>query len=124
MLTVGDIDNSLFVKFPLATKEKYVGYANEEIRDMAKAEGADPDSIKEPYHYRLERYAINYALNLFGQDHIGSNKGSGFDVYKDLFLRTRLVKQESRSAITKVMFTGEAETVENRAVTSAKLIRS
>ncbi len=125
-LLITEIDNALFNEFPDEVKAKYVGYANEEVVDLAKRKGADPDNILQPLHYKVERFAINVALNLFAQDYVGVNNNAGMggeDVYKDLFLRTRSIIQETKNSLSLIMFTGGEETPENRAVRSTRLHR-
>lgn len=125
-LTVDDVDNVTFNKFPLAKREIYVGYANEEVRDVAIRLGADPEEIAEPLHFKIKRHAINVALNLFAQDHIGVNNDRGSaedDIYDSLFKRTNWIKQKTRNSLSLIMFTGGTETTENRAVMSVRTIR-
>ncbi len=123
-LTINDIDNALFNRLSEEKRLKYVGYANEEIVDLAKAKGADPNNIKQPLHYKIERHAINVALNLFAQDHVGLNNhrgGSDEDVYEEMFKRTNWILQNTKNSLSVVMFTGEEETATNRAVQGVRL---
>jgi hypothetical protein len=126
MLDIVDIDNALFQRFPDTVKQKYVDYANEEIKDLAKRFGVPISDISEPIHFKIKRHAINVALNMFAQDYIGVNSNQGVqgdDIYEELFRRTNYILQTSKNGLSKVMFTGEAETPDNRAVWSIKLTR-
>ena len=126
MITIDDIDNELFVPFPTEVKERYAGYANEEVRDVAIRLGADPTDIAEPLHFKIKRHAVNVALNMFGQDYIGVNNSAGMsgeDVYDDLFKRTNWILQKTRNSLSLIMFTGGTETPLNRAVESVRLHR-
>jgi len=127
MIVVGDIDNAIFGKFPLEIKEKYVGYANEEVRDLAIRFDVDPDAINEPLHYKIQRHAINVALNLFAQDYVDVNSRNGTsnedDVYSELFKRTNYILQKTKNSLSAIMFTGGTETSANRAVRNVRLYR-
>jgi hypothetical protein len=126
MLEIDDMDNGLLARFPDTIRQKYVDYANEEILDLAKRFGVDPTTIQDPIHFKIKRHAINVALNMFAQDYIGVNNNQGVqgeDVYEELFKRTNYILQKSKLGLTKVMFTGEQETPENRAVQSVRIVR-
>ena len=127
MIVASDIDNITFNKFAIEIRDKYVGYANEEVRDLAIRYGADPENIHEPLHFKIERYAINKALNFFAQDYIDVNNENGFqpndDVYQRLFARTNWILQKNRHSLSAIMFTGGAQTESNRAVRSVKTKR-
>lgn len=125
-IVISDVTNKMFgVRFSDPTKQLYIDRANNELEDLAIRKGVQPEDIVTPIHYKLKEYAIQYSLSIFAQDNIGFNNEDvvGEDKYDSLFKRSRYLMQDIVNGITEVMFTGEEETLQNRAVLSQRLIR-
>lgn len=127
-ITVADIANKLFNQFSLPERETAVLSANEECEDLAIRKGvSDPADISSETHFKLKKYLIYYAVAELAQENVGvNNKNGSFagtDVYENLFKRQRYLMQGLKPQITKVMFTGEQETQENRAFRSQRIYR-
>jgi len=123
-IVYADITNKLFSRQTDAAKDIYLAHANEEIEDFAIRLGAVVADIVDPIHYKIKRYAVNYALSLFAEDNVGLNQETpDTDVYQDLFKRSQYLMQETRPDVTLVMFTGGEQTPNNRSVRSIRLVR-
>ena len=125
-ITLADVTNKLFNRFPEATRQLYIDIANEECEDLAKRRDVDPADITEETHFKLKQYLMHFALSQLAQDNVGFNNKDGFqgeDVYESLFKRSQFLLQNLKPEIVKVMFTGEKETPENRSVFSQALYR-
>lgn len=122
-ITEDDITNKTFNRQTDTAKATYLSHANAEIEDMAIRLNVPIASIVTPIHYKIKRYAVQYALSVFAEDNIGfNNEDKDNDKYKDLFKRCQYLMQESRPSISSVMFTGEAQTGDNRSVRSIRLV--
>jgi len=125
-ITIDDIDNRVFKRLNDTSKQAYVDEANDELEDLAKRQGVDPADISLPIHVKLVRYAVLYALSRAGEDNTDFNNSDGYsagdDVYEKLFKRSRYLIQNIKLDITPVMFTGDVETIDNRAVTSQRIV--
>ena len=126
MLELTDVKNRLFVMHEESVRQTYIDEANNEIRDMAKTFGINPDDIVEPLHTKLVTYGSYYAVMRLSEDFIGVNNNSGFsggDVYESTFKRMLYRLQTIGNEITPIMFTGEDEDNENRAVVGVTIYR-
>jgi len=125
-ITITDITNKLFSRLGDASKQVYVDKANIEIEDFSLRLGIPVADIVTPVHEKIIRYGTLYALSLFAEDNIGFNNSKGTsegDVYDELFKRTRYLIQNVKPEIVAVMFNGETQTPDNRAVRSIRLVR-
>ena len=123
-ITAADITNKLFNRMTDAAKDTYVEHANNEIEDFAIRLGVSVADIAVPIHYKIKRYATQYALSVFAEDNIGFNQEDPeADKYKDMFKRAQYLMQESRPDVSIVTFTGGEQTPTNRSVRSVRLIR-
>lgn len=126
-IVVSDITNKSFTPFLEDTRQTYVDMANDFLEDMGRTRGIIAEDIAMPIHSVLKRHIINYALSVFAEDMIDTgadgSRTQTEDKYETLFKRTRYLMQESKLDIVDVMFTGDAETKENRAVESVRLYR-
>jgi len=120
-----DVTNRLFGGFTVETQQVYCDKANQELEDLAILKGVAISDIKTPIHLKLKDYAVNYAVVQLAQDNSGFNIDSNSmeDKYERLFKRTSYVLQGLHNSITSVMFTGDIETPENRAVYSQRIVR-
>jgi len=130
-ITSADITNKLFNRaYSLNPTdiEVYISDANVEIEDLAIRKGVAVADIVTPIHVKIVRYGVQYAISLFAEDRIGFNNSEGQfqgeDVYESLFKRSRYLLQNVKQDINPVMFTGEPETVANRAVMSQVIVRA
>jgi hypothetical protein len=124
-ITIADITHVQFGRYPDTIKQKYVDEANEEIEDLAKRLGITVEDIVDPIHFKVKRYAQNYLLSRFAEDMIGTNQVpvGETDIYKDLFERSQYLMRNNKLDVTAVMFTGDEETPDNRAVTFQRIYR-
>ena len=126
-ITFKDVTNKLFKKPGLEANQVYIDYANEECEDLAKLVGVKPEDITAKTHSKLRDYLTTYSVSRFASDSIGVNNTGGQiaegDVYDNLFKRSQYQLQRLRLDIVKVIFTGDAETAQNRAVVSQRIRR-
>lgn len=125
-ITVDDILNKTFNRFPETTRQKYVDLANAELIDMAKVITGDV-VIADPLHNKLKEYAVNYAVMRLASDNALFNNNDGMsgtnDIYTELFKQQEYILQGIKNQIVPVMFTGDTETPYNRALRSQRLYR-
>lgn len=120
-----DVTNRLFLGFTIETQQVYCDKANQELDDLAILKGVLVADIKTPIHLKLKDFCIHYAVSQLALDNSGFNidANSADDKYERLFKRETYVLQSIHSAITRIMFTGEEQTTDNRAVSSQNIVR-
>ena len=124
-ITLNDVKTKLFNQFKEETRQIYIDKANLELEDLAILKGVAISDIKQPIHFKLKDYCVHYAVVQLALDNSGFNTDANTqeDKYERGFQRETYVLQGIHSSITSVMFTGEVETPENRAVISQRIVR-
>ena len=126
-IEITDITNKLFsrnISSP-AEQQTYIDLANEECEDLAILNGVQPIDIDATTHFKLKQYLVNFTLARYAEDRVGYNAKDGAfqgeDIYYDLFNRSMFRMQNLKPELVAVIFNGNTETPENRAVMSTRL---
>jgi hypothetical protein len=127
-ITIDDVTNKTFMRFPEATRQHFVDEANLECEDLAIRRGVDPTDIADETHFKLKKYLVNYTLSLLAEDNIGFNSKDGTfqgeDIYESLFKRSQFLLQDLKPQIVESVLTGVEQTPDNRAVFSQRIVRA
>jgi len=126
-IVLADIKNKIFNRFPDPDKQEYVDQANEECEDLAILRGVSPEDITSETHHKLKRYLKNYAISALCEDNADfstrDTETSSEDKYVKLFKRTRYLMQNQKPECVAVVFTGDTETPDNRAISFQSIKR-
>lgn len=126
-IVLDDIRNRIFNRFSEPDKQHYIDQANEECEDLAIRRGVAAEDISSETHHKLKLYLSNYAISRLCEDNADfstrDTETTSEDKYVKLFKRCRYLMQNQKPECVAVVFTGDAETPENRSVAFQKIVR-
>lgn len=123
-LTADDVTANIAVGFDL---ESYINEADGEINDVAERLGLrETDDIEtNPLHYKIKRYGVAYILMRLCQDKAGSNNVdiTENEKYLNLYAMYAREVERLRPQLSVEMFTGNVNSIAERAIVSGTLFR-